>query len=73
MVEVLSWNFILFTVKLVGVWNLGTLRFSGSQVPVLSPVTDNWWNNMRLDVRKPVFALSDQVRHKPGCTATEDG
>ena len=21
---------------------------------------------------EPVFAVSDQVRHKPGCTATED-
>ena len=29
--------------------------------------------NMRLVVRKPVFGVSDQVRHKPGCTATEDG
>ena len=24
-------------------------------------------------VRKPVFRVSDPVRHKPGCTATEDG
>ena len=23
-------------------------------------------------VRKPVFGVSDQVRHKPGCTATEN-
>ena len=23
--------------------------------------------------KKPVFSVSDQVRHKPGCTATEDG
>ena len=23
--------------------------------------------------RKPVFGFSNQVRHKPGCTATEDG
>ena len=23
-------------------------------------------------MRKPVFGGSDQVRHKPGCTATED-
>ena len=23
-------------------------------------------------MRKPVFRVSDQVRHKPGCTATED-
>ena len=28
---------------------------------------------MSRDVRKPVFRVSDQVRHKPGCTATEDG
>ena len=25
------------------------------------------------DVRKPVFGVSDQVRNKPGCAATEDG
>ena len=24
-------------------------------------------------MRKPVFGVSDQVPHKPGCTATEDG
>ena len=24
-------------------------------------------------MRKPVFRVSDQVRHKPGCTAQEDG
>ena len=29
--------------------------------------------NLSLVVRKPVFGVSDQVRHKPGCTATEDG
>ena len=28
---------------------------------------------MSRDVRKPVFGVSDQVRHKPGCTGTEDG
>ena len=28
---------------------------------------------LSLVVRKPVFGVSDQVRHKPGCTATEDG
>ena len=28
---------------------------------------------MSLVPRKPVFGASDQVRHKPGCTATEDG
>ena len=29
--------------------------------------------HMSLVLRKPVFGVSDQVRHKPGCTATEDG
>ena len=29
--------------------------------------------NMSLILRKPVFGVSDQVRHKSGCTATEDG
>ena len=29
--------------------------------------------NMSLVVRKPVFGVSEQVRHKPGCTATEEG
>ena len=28
---------------------------------------------LRLVVRKPVFEVFDQVRHKPGCTATEGG
>ena len=28
---------------------------------------------MSLVVRKPVFGVSDQVQHKPGCTASEDG
>ena len=28
---------------------------------------------MSLVLRKPVFGVSDQVRHKLGCTATEDG
>ena len=28
---------------------------------------------MSLVVRKPVFGISDQVQHKPDCTATDDG
>ena len=28
---------------------------------------------MSLVMRKPVFGVSDQVPHKPGCTITEDG
>ena len=31
-------------------------------------------DNLSRVMRKPVFGVSDQVRHKsPGCTATEDG
>ena len=29
--------------------------------------------NINHIARKPVFAVSDQVRHKPGCKATVDG
>ena len=29
--------------------------------------------HMSLVVRKPVFRVSDLVRHKPGCTVTDDG
>ena len=29
--------------------------------------------HMSLVVRKPVFGVSDQVQHNPGCTVTEDG
>ena len=29
--------------------------------------------DLSLVVRKPVFGVSDQVQHKPGCTVTEDG
>ena len=28
---------------------------------------------MSLVLRKPVFRVSDQVPHKPGCTTTQDG
>ena len=28
---------------------------------------------VELVVRKPTFGVSEQVPHKPGCTATEDG
>ena len=30
-------------------------------------------HEMILVLRKPVFGVSDQVRHKSGCIATEDG
>ena len=29
-------------------------------------------SQLSLVMRKPVFGVSDQVRHKPGCTKTED-
>ena len=30
-------------------------------------------DEMSLVVTKPIFGVSDQVRYKPSCTATEDG
>ena len=30
-------------------------------------------DDMSLVMRNPVFGVSYQVQHKPGCTATEDG
>ena len=35
--------------------------------------TLNRQDEISLVLRKPVFGFSDQVRYKPGCTATEDG
>ena len=29
--------------------------------------------HLSLVMRKPVFGVSDLVRHKPGCAVTEDG
>ena len=29
--------------------------------------------HLSLDVRKPVFGVSNQVRHRPGCAITEYG
>ena len=57
MVMNLSLSFRVFTAKLLGVQILD--RY--------------FYDDMGLIVRKPVFGLFDQVRHKPGCTATEDG
>ena len=36
------------------------------------PVIKGFFNILSLVVRKPVFGVSDLVRHKPGCTVTED-
>ena len=37
--------------------------------------TKAWMGNAdrSLDARKPVFGVSDQVRHKPACTSSETG
>ena len=32
-----------------------------------------YYGQLSLVVRKPVFGVSDQVRHKPGCTTSQDG
>ena len=40
---------------------------------IFGQMTRQLFFNMSHLVRKPVFRISDQVRHKPVCTATEDG
>ena len=40
---------------------------------VYSLIRRLWKYHMSLVVRKPVFGVSDQVRHKTGCTDTEVG
>ena len=42
------------------------VHFSNVDLPRVSAV------NLSLVLRKPVFGVSDQVRHKPGCQTTED-
>ena len=44
----------------------------GCPAPGLGPDRIKVEYNMSLVARKPVFGVSDQVRHKPGCTAIED-
>ena len=39
----------------------------------VSSVIKQTHNKMSPVVIKPVLGVSDQVRHKPGCTATQDG
>ena len=46
---------------------------SSTDKPYIFPKSQMSGDQMSLVVRKPVFGVSDQVRHKPGCTATEDG
>ena len=45
----------------------GKIIISGRQVSSL------FLRKLSLVLRKLVFGVSDLVRHKPGCTATEDG
>ena len=40
---------------------------------LLPPALCVFFTYLSLVVRKPVFGNFDQVQHKPGCTATEDG
>ena len=37
----------------------------------LGEITEIDFQKLSLVMRKPVFRVSDQVLHKPGCTATE--
>ena len=46
----------------------------GETEMVDNPILDTGLeNNMSLVLRKPVFGVSDLVRHKQGCTTTQDG
>ena len=50
----------------------GYFRLILDVVQQLDGYTGGQVMHLSLIVRKPVFGVSDQVRHKPGCTATED-
>ena len=59
---------------LIGLCTAKTLIRMGSGVTRLIDKTLlGIQENMSLVMRKPVFRVSDQGRHKPGCTGTEDG
>ena len=40
---------------------------------IISDGTGGLRGHLSLVLRKPVFGISDHVRHKPVCTATQDG
>ena len=74
------------TTRLIYTWTVRQNHFSWAGLGLLSgqPVLkcsfglqlcseEPYSPSMSQVVRKPVFGVSDQVRHKPGCTATEDG
>ena len=43
------------------------------KIMFVTEINEFFQDHMSHVVRKPVFGVSDQVRHKPGCTVTEDG
>ena len=68
---------VIFThsYKNIGFFSYSYLRNGRSEL-FRYRVSDNRTDHdahMSLDVRKPIFGVSDQVRHKLGCTATIDG
>ena len=65
-------SYVLLIVCFVLAW-IETWFLDFKVVPVERKARRSGEYNMSLVVRKPVFGVSDQVRHKPGCTATKDG
>ena len=49
------------------------IKISSSCMLHLQVNVDIKYSQMSLVVRKPVFGVSNQGRHKLGCTTTEDG
>ena len=49
-----------------------TLKQKLVSLRFVAPDTEDL-TQMSRDMRKPGFGVADQVGHKPGCTATEDG
>ena len=71
----LIFNIIQFEVKVFGnfvIDFLGTYELMKQQIRK-NECKKVFIIKMSLVVRKPVFGVSHQVRHKPGCTTTEDG
>ena len=61
------------TQKIINLAGVGVHDLSKSNKIIMCTVMPQISHEMSLVVRKPVFGVSDQVRHKPGCTITEDG
>ena len=71
---------MLFQEKRLGVlFDMLRLRYTSLSFWVSNEDCSDWvdaladLSHLSLVVRKPVFRVFDLVRHKPGCTATEDG